>query len=61
MVYLPSYSSSNILFYLDNILNHQIKIDKCITSELSPFQPFLPPNRPILDYKKNPKNGRIIK
>ena len=52
MVYLPSYSSSNILFYLDNILNHQLKIDQCITSENTPIQRFLPLNRPILDNKQ---------
>jgi len=52
MVYLPGYSSSNILFYLDNILNLQLKNDQCITSEISLIQPFLPLNRPILDYKQ---------
>ncbi len=52
MVYLPSYSSSIILFNLDNILNHQLKVDQCITSESSPIQPFLPLNRPILDYNQ---------
>ena len=52
MVYLPSYSSSIILFNLDNILNHQLKIDQFITSEFSPIQPFLPLNRPILDFKQ---------
>ena len=29
-----------------------LKNDQCITSEFSPIQPFLPLNRPILDYKQ---------
>ena len=61
MVYLPSYNSSNILFYLDNILNHQLKNAQCVTSEFSPFQPFLPLNRLILGYKqKTPQMWGLI-
>ena len=61
MVYLPSYSSSIILFNLDNILNHQLIIDQCITSEISPIQPFLPLNRPILDLKQKTKRMCVRK
>ena len=51
MVYIPSYSSSIILFNLDNILNRRLKIDLYIPSEFNPFQPFLPLN-PILGYER---------
>ena len=50
MVHIPSYSSSIILFNLDNILNRGLEIDLYIPSEFNPFQPFLPLNL-ILGYK----------
>ena len=48
-------------FNVFNLSNHLIfefnnkstkPIDQCITSGISPIQPFLPLNRPILDYKQ---------
>ena len=42
-------------YYRTDTVPHKQKTlqnDQCITSEFSPFQPFLPLNRPILDYKQ---------
>ncbi len=52
--------SNHLIFEFNNKLKKPT--DQCITSEFSPFQPFLPLNRPIPDYKqKTPRRWGLFK
>ena len=51
---LQRFNALNFFNHLIFEFNNKLKkpTDQCITIEISPFQPYLPLNRPILDYKQ---------